>query len=102
MNLHCSITELPNIGEQRAKKLNSLGIITAEDVLTHFPREYDDRSNLCKIKDLVLNEENTFLAKVRGQGENIRIKNIVFTRVKLYDETGPIYLLENCKKNMVN
>lgn len=91
MNLHCSITELPNIGEQRAKKLNSLGIITAEDVLTHFPREYDDRSNLCKIKDLVLNEENTFLAKVRGQGENIRIKNIVFTRVKLYDETGSIF-----------
>ena len=90
MDLNCSITELHNIGEQRAKKLNHLGIFTAEDLLTHFPREYDDRSNICKIKDLVLNEENTFLAHVKGQGESTCIKNITFTRVKLYDKTGSI------------
>lgn len=91
MDLHCNVAELHHVGEHRAKKLNSLGIITAKDLLTHFPREYDDRSNLCKIKDLVLNEENTFIAWVKGQGENIRIKNMIFTRIKLYDETGSIF-----------
>ena len=91
MDLNCTVLELPNVGELRAKKLNSMGIFTAEDLLTHFPREYDDRSNVCKIKDLVANEENTFIAYVKGQGENIRIKNITFTRVKLYDETGSIF-----------
>lgn len=91
MDLNCTVLELPNVGEHRAKKLNSIGIFTAEDLLTHFPREYDDRSNVKKIKDLVINEENTFIACVKGQGENIRIKNITFTRVKLYDETGNIF-----------
>ena len=76
MDLNCTVSELPNVGEQRAKKLNSMGIYTAKDLLTHFPREYNDRSNICKIKDLVLNEENTFIACVKGQGESIRVKNI--------------------------
>lgn len=91
MNLNCTVSELPNVGEQRAKKLNSIGIYTAKDLLTHFPREYNDRSNICKIKDLVLNEENTFIACVKGQGESIRVKNITFTRIKLYDETGSVF-----------
>ena len=91
MDLNCTVSELPNVGEQRAKKLNSMGIYTAKDLLTHFPREYNDRSNICKIKDLVLNEENTFIACVKGQGESIRVKNITFTRIKLYDETGSVF-----------
>lgn len=91
MDLSCPILELPNIGQQRAKKLNGMGIFTMEDLLTHFPREYDDRSHICKIKDLVLNEENTFIACAKGEGETIRIKNITFTRVKLYDETGSVF-----------
>ena len=86
MDLNCTVSELPNVGEQRAKKLNSMGIYTAKDLLTHFPREYNDRSNICKIKDLVLNEENTFIACVKGQGESIRVKNITFTRIKLYNQ----------------
>ena len=91
MDLNCTVSELPNVGEQRAKKLNSMGIYTAKDLLTHFPREYNDRSNICKIKDLVLNEENTFIACVKGQGESIRVKNITFTSIKLYDETGSVF-----------
>ncbi len=91
MDLSCPILELPNIGQQRAKKLNGMGIFTVEDLLTHFPREYDDRSHVCKIKDLVLNEENTFIACAKGEGETIRIKNMTFTRVKLYDETGSVF-----------
>ena len=91
MDLQCPILELPNVGEHRAKKLNSMGIFTAEDLLTHFPREYDDRSHVRKIKELVLNEENTFLAFAKGQGESVRIRNMTLTRVKLYDETGSVY-----------
>ncbi len=91
MDLVCPVLELPNVGEQRAKKLNRMGIFTAEDLLTHFPREYDDRSNVRKIKELVVNEENTFLAFVKEQSESVRIKNITLTRMKLYDETGSVY-----------
>lgn len=42
MELNCSVIELPRIGEQRAKKLQKLGLMTAEDLLFWFPRDYQD------------------------------------------------------------
>ena len=43
------ITELKNVGEQRAKKLQRMGIETIGDLLEHYPRDYKDRSRLTKI-----------------------------------------------------
>ena len=38
--------------KSRARLFNNLDIFTIEDILTHFPREYEDRSNLKKIAEL--------------------------------------------------
>lgn len=93
MRLDSDVIELNSIGEQRAKKLHIIGIDTVKDLIEHFPRDYDDRSHIKKIKELSVNEENTFLAKIEGSGENIRIQNKILTRVKLKDDTAVITAL---------
>lgn len=37
------LTQFPGVGEVRAKKLSHLGLNTAGDLLTYYPRDYEDR-----------------------------------------------------------
>ncbi len=90
MQLQDSVSTIQNIGEVRVKKLHSLGIETVRDLIEHFPRDYDDRSDIKKIKDLAVNEDNTFRGRVEKAPENIRIKSMVITRAKVADETGSV------------
>lgn len=90
LGLDSDVLEINQIGEQRVKKLHNLGIYTVKGLVEHFPRDYDDRSNVKKINELTPNEMNTFRGRIKGVGENIRIKNMIMTRVKIYDETGQI------------
>ena len=84
------ITELKNVGEQRAKKLNRMGIETIGDLLEHYPRDYKDRSRLTKIADLSETDENTFLARVKGEGQTGRRGRLTFTRLQVFDDTDEI------------
>lgn len=93
MEKNSPITELKNIGEQRAKKLNRMDIFTIEDLLEHYPRDYKDRSRIVSICDLEENEENTFIARVKGEGTTGRHGRLTFTKVRVYDKTGEISLL---------
>lgn len=88
-----SISRLKGVGEQREKKLNKLGIYTIEDLLTHYPRDYKDRSRLSKIIELQMDVENTFIACCKGNGETIKHGRFTFTRVKVADETGEVGML---------
>ena len=87
------ITELKNVGEQRAKKLQRMGIETIGDLLEHYPRDYKDRSRLTKIADLSETDENTFLARVKGEGQTGRRGRLTFTRLQVFDDTDEITLL---------
>lgn len=84
------VSMLRGIGEQREKRLRKLGIETIEQLLTHYPRDYKDRSQILKIEELVPGETATFIAQVRGEGQNGGRGRMVFTRLKVYDETGTI------------
>ena len=61
MLLNEPITAIKGIGEKKAQILNNLGIFTVEDIVEYFPRDYEDRSDVRKIDQLVEDEENTFL-----------------------------------------
>lgn len=93
MQLNSDILEINQIGEQRGKKLHNLGIYTVKDLIEYFPRDYDDRSDMKKIKDLTANEINTFFARIAGSAENIRIKDKILTRVKAEDDTGRVNIV---------
>ena len=93
MDWNSPVSALKGIGEQREKKLQKLGISTIEDLLTHYPREYKDRSEILKIADLPMDESSTFLAQVKEEGQNSRHGRLVYTRMKVYDETGSVGVL---------
>ena len=93
MDWNSSVSLLKGIGEQRERKLQKLGISTIEDLLTHYPREYKDRSEILKIADLPMEETSTFLAQVKEEGQNSRHGRLVYTRMKVYDETGSVGVL---------
>ena len=56
--------------------------MTVEDLLTHYPREYKDRSEILKIADLPPDEPATFLAQIKEEGQNSRHGRLVYTRMK--------------------
>ncbi|WMI81733.1 ATP-dependent DNA helicase RecG [Anaerotignum sp. MB30-C6] len=87
------VSRLKGVGEQREKKLNKLGIFTLEDLLTHYPREYKDRSKLTKISELEMDGESSFIARCKGNGETMRHGRFTFTRLRVQDETGEMGVL---------
>ncbi len=52
MTLSTPIEELKGVGEEVAKKLAVLGIKTVGDLITNYPRRYEDYSQITPIKDL--------------------------------------------------
>ena len=51
MELNASIKYLKGVGEKRAQLLGKLGIFTLWDLLTFYPRAYEDWSSIVSIKD---------------------------------------------------
>ena len=52
MELKQSVTKLKGIGPKKAALLEKLGINTFEDLLLHYPRDYQDRRTVCSISEL--------------------------------------------------
>lgn len=56
MNLNANIKYLKGVGEKRAAMLAKLGIFTLWDLLTFYPRVYEDWSKIVPIKHAPMNE----------------------------------------------
>ncbi len=57
MTLETSVTLLNGVGEARGKKLEKMGISTIGDLLCHFPKDYEDRSEIYEITTAPLGEK---------------------------------------------
>jgi ATP-dependent DNA helicase RecG len=60
---------LPGVGPRRAELLERLGLRTVEDLFGHFPRRYEDRRNLRRIKDAVPGEAQVFYGRLESVRE---------------------------------
>jgi ATP-dependent DNA helicase RecG len=87
------VTQIRGVGEKVAELLAKLGLYTVEDLLTHFPRRYEDRSRFVRIADLRDGEAATVVGKVTAV-ENRPTKNrLVLTRVSLDDGSRGVVTL---------
>ena len=72
IDLKGRIQNLPGIGPRKAEALERLGIFCPEDLLFHFPREYQDLRKLTGIRDLTEGARSLVRAKVllivKGKG----------------------------------
>ena len=55
---------IKGVGPNRVKLLNNLNIFTLKDLITYYPRDYEDRSKPVKIEDLVDGEEALIAAQI--------------------------------------
>ncbi len=93
VDLKQNVQYVKSVGPAKVPLLNSLNIYTLEDLLTYFPREYEDRSKIKNIADLIDGEEVTIIARVVSEVNINRIrKNMVIVKTVAEDETGKCIL----------
>ena len=92
-DLTTDIRYIKGIGEQRAKALNKLGIATLRDLISWFPRKYDDRRAAKRIADLVPGETACVAAMIASPPTVSHIrKGMTLVKVRAVDETGVLDL----------
>ena len=89
IDLKQNVQYVKGVGPTKVKLLNNIGIYTLEDLLTYFPREYEDRSKITKICDLVNGEETTIEGVIVSEVSiNYIRKNMTIIKTVVEDETG--------------
>ena len=63
-DLKTDVRYIKGIGEQRAKALDKLGIRSLRDLISWFPRRYEDRTETRRVADLVPGETACVAAMV--------------------------------------
>ncbi len=74
MKPETSIQYIKGIGEARAKAFGRLGITTAADLLFHFPRGLEDRSEIKPISELMDGETVCVCASLAGEVKTYRVR----------------------------
>ncbi|MDH7576505.1 MAG: ATP-dependent DNA helicase RecG [Bacillota bacterium] len=82
------ITELPQIGESRARFLNKLGIQSLFDLLYYLPRRYEDRRLLPALAALKPGEVGTVKGFISSVEELSTKRGFSVLRVELKDGSG--------------
>ncbi len=82
------ITSLGSIGEARAKLFHKLGIDSILDLISYYPRTYEDRSEVKKIADILDEESCSFEATIASVIRENRIRRgLVIYKVNIKDDT---------------
>ena len=84
-NLEQAIEYLKGVGEKRAKAFNKLGIFTVGDLISHYPRRYEDRTLCVSISEAPLEQfvcikamvaAPPTLSRVRGGLELVKLRGV--------------------------
>ena len=89
--LSTSVRYIKGIGEQRAKSLEKLRIFTLRDLISYFPRDYEDRRTFRKIRDLEPGETACVTAMAAASPTLNRVrKGMELVKLRAVDETGAL------------
>ena len=84
------VTSIKGVGEKMGAAFLKLGIKSVEDLLFHFPVDYQDRTQLSKIADLQPDQEFVIRGTVEKVSQTFVPRKMLI--VKVSDSTGHIYL----------
>lgn len=102
-----NVMYVKGVGPRKAAALEKLNIFTKYDLLTHYPRTYENHSNLTKIRDVFEGETVILVGRVFNV-ESREVRNLTIINAWLQDNTGYIrltwfnqkYLLTKLKDGM--
>ena len=87
------LTQFPGVGEVRAKKLSHLGLNTAGDLLTYYPRDYEDRRQVYAIRQAPEGVRVCVRAMVAQRPRLSRVrKGLDLVQVPVVDQGGTLHL----------
>jgi len=93
-DLQTNIRYIKGIGETRAKALGKLGIATLKDLISFFPRGYEDRTLTRPIKNLLLGENACVKAMIAADPTAHRISGgRTLVKCRAVDEGGSLDLI---------
>ena len=88
MKLTDSVQYIKGVGPKKKAELNKLGIATVYDLLTYFPRTYEDQSMLTHIADLHVGETATVSGTIVNLHEQSGRRGLSILTAFLNDGTG--------------
>ncbi|HHX60173.1 MAG TPA: ATP-dependent DNA helicase RecG [Epulopiscium sp.] len=102
MQLSDSIYHIKGVGDKIGKRFEKLNIYTVLDLITHYPRDYDDRRDIKKINEVDIGEPNTVIGTIAAAPQIMRKGKFIIVKAKIKDETGSMFVVfygQNYMKN---
>ena len=91
--LNTNVQYISGVGPKRAKAFNKLGVFTLRDLVSYFPRAYEDRTKAKRISDLTLGETVCVRAVVAQEPTLSHIrKGLDLVKTRAVDESGSLKL----------
>ena len=91
--LDTPLTQFPGVGEVRAKKLEKLGLHQCRDLLSYFPRDYEDRRKVHSIRSAPLGQKVCISAMAAEHPRLSRIrKGLDLVKLKVVDQAGALHI----------
>ena len=88
MDLNKDVKYVKGVGPNRVQLLNRLGIFTLKDLITYYPRTYQDRSKPQFISECVNGDEALIEGIACGKVSDVRLKGKTMQKLIVRDETG--------------
>ena len=88
MELSKDVKYIKGVGPNRVQLLNKLGIFTLKDLITYYPRTYEDRSKPKNIEECINGEEVLIEAIACGKLSDVRLRGKTMQKLLVIDETG--------------
>ena len=88
IDLEKDVKYIKGVGPNRIKLLNKLGIFTLKDLITYYPRTYEDRSKPKNIAECIDGEEVLIEAYASGRVSDVRLRGKTMQKLVIRDETG--------------
>ena len=88
VDLEKDVKYIKGVGPNRVKLLNKLNIFTLHDLITYFPRTYEDRGKAKNISECIDGEETLIEAVACGIISEVRLKGKTMQKLVVRDETG--------------
>ena len=92
MKLSDSVQDVKGVGPKVEEKLGKLGIHTVEDLISFYPRRYQDWTQVTKMEALRIDESAVVYGEVVGLQENHPRRGMSILQALITDETGAVIL----------
>ena len=87
--LDTEIKKLYGVGEVKARAYGALGISTVGDLLSHYPRGYEDKSDIKQLLEVDDSLKHAFLLTVATEPKTVKLKNrMTLTKFSCYDDSA--------------